>query len=606
VSEAERRLTTIVAADIAGFSSLVGADEEGTLAAQRSHRTELIDPLIKEYHGRIANTAGDSLLVEFPSAVEAVRCSNAVQEGMAERNRDVPIERRIQYRIGINLGDVVAEGDDLLGDGVNVAARLEGLAKPGGICISRMVRDSVRDRLEIALEDMGEVEVKNIARPVRVFRVLAEGEAATAPRRQAPTPRWFVAAAVMLLIAVAGGGAGWWWAQQRDFESANPAKMVYSLPDKPSIAVLRFDNLSNDSNQKYFADGMAEDVITDLSKISGLFVIARNSSFSIKDTQADVRTIASKFGVKYILEGSVRRDGDQVRINAQLIDATTGGHLWAERYDRHLNDIFEVQDEITRQIVAALQIELTETEHQRVASRYTNNLLAYDAYLLAKSFRSDLTKEKNEQARHLLERAVELDPKFAAAYAELAWVHAMAWISQWTKGIAEEVLQAALALAQKAVTLNDTLPEAHARLAWIYLYLGTYEQAIAEARRAIDLDPNYADGYLLLSHILIYAGQPAEGIRVAEAAMPLDPDSMYHSLMHLADGQWMLGQHKEAIANFERSVALRPEFTVGHVFLAAINGHLGLAVKARVAAERVSFLITSSAAGTLAFWADAG
>ena len=323
-AEVTRRLTTIVAVDVAGYSRLMGADETGTLTRLKEHRA-VTDPIVEAHGGRIVGTAGDGLLLEFPSVVEAVASAVEVQNIMGERNADLPDDEKMLYRIGINLGDVLADGDDIFGDGVNVAARIEALAEPGGICISRTVRDNVRDRMDIALDDLGEVEVKNIVRPVRVFRVLAEGEAAS-PVRATFSKRW-LAAAMVVVAGVVAGGLWWWQPWVERVAPADPAKMAFALPDKPSIAVLPFDNLSADKEQEYFSDGVTEDIITDLSKISGLFVVARNSTFTYKGKAVKIRQVGEELGVRYVLEGSVRRSEDKIRITAQLIDAATGGHV---------------------------------------------------------------------------------------------------------------------------------------------------------------------------------------------------------------------------------------------------------------------------------------
>ncbi len=584
MAQAQRRLTTIVVADIAGFSRLVGTDEEGTLTAQRKHRAELIDPLLEQYNGRVANTAGDSLLIEFPSVVEALRCVMAVQEGMAQRNADVPIERRIEYRIGINVGDVVAEGKDLLGDGVNVAARLESLAEPGGIYLSRTARDQVRDRLAVDLEDLGEFEVKNISRPVRVFRVLPEGQEAKAPKKQVSTKWMFSAAAVVVLVLIASGGA-WWWSVQPDLKPADPAKMAFPLPDKPSIAVLPFAHMSDDPKQEYFSDGITEDIITDLSKVSGLFVIARNSSFKFKGKSVDVRDVGRDLGVRYVLEGSVRKATDRIRISAQLIDAATGHHLWAERYDRDLKDVFALQDEIAGMIVKALEVKLTEDEQQRVARRYTDSLEAYDYFLRGRGYRGGHTKEANAQARRLLERATELDPKFAGAYAELSLIRFVEW---WVHRPDEpQVLERAFELAQKAVVLDASLPLAHTNLGWLYLWRKKYDRAIAEGQRAIAIDPNYADGYLFLGEILTFASRPEEAIGLSMKGMRLDPHSLWHYLLHLGHSDYLMGQHEEALANLKRSVTLNPDYPATHLWLAASYIELGREEEARAAVAEV-------------------
>jgi len=421
-----RRLTTIVAADVAEYSRLVREDEEGTLLALRGHRQELFNPLIEKYGGRIANTAGDSLLLEFPSAVEAVRCAMAVQAGLVERNKDVPADKHLTLRIGINIGDVVSEGEDLLGDGVNVAARIEGLADPGGICLSRSTRDQVRDQLDLNLEDMGEVEVKNITRPVRVFKVLADGSVASMAENSSAKPRWLIPtiAAAALFIAVIGGGA-WWWSQQPDFEPADPAKFAYKLPDKPSIAVLPFANLSDDKEQEYFADGMTDDLITDLSKVSGLIVIARNSVFTYKGRNVKVQEIARDLNVTHVLEGSVRRSGNKVRINTQLIDATTSDHLWAERYDGTLEDVFSLQDRLTAKIVEAMVNKLladsTKGRDRKVIPKAYEHFLKGHAALAQMRYHNALVHAR--VARENLEKSLALDPTDARTLASLGWFY---------------------------------------------------------------------------------------------------------------------------------------------------------------------------------------
>ena len=372
-----RRLAAILAADVVGYSRLMGADEAGTLARLRAHRKELIEPSIAACGGRTIKLMGDGALVEFASVVDAVQCAVDIQAGMAGRNAEVPEVRRIAFRIGINFGDVIIEDDDLYGDGVNIAARLEGLAAPGGICISGKVHDEILGKLELGFEDQGEQPVKNIARPVRVYRVVA-GSAAAADGRQASLP-----------------------------------SAPLSLPDKPSIVVLALQNMSADPEQDYFADGIAEDIITDLSKVSGLLVIARNSAFAYKGRAADLRQVCRELGVRHALEGSVRKAGNRVRITTQLIDGTTGGHVWAERYDRELTDIFDVQDEVTREIVAALKVRLTPDERRRVASRGTDDIEAYDWYLRGRELVIRHTRDQVAEGRPLLERAIALDPGFA-------------------------------------------------------------------------------------------------------------------------------------------------------------------------------------------------
>ena len=384
-----RRLAAILAADVAGYSRLIGADEGGTLERLKALRREILDPKIAEHRGRLVKTSGDGLLVDFASAVEAVRCAVAIQAGMADRNRGAPDEARIEFRIGINLGDIIIEDGDIYGDGVNIAARLEGLAEPGAIFVSRAVRDSVRDKLGIELEDLGEKPVKNIARPVRVFRIgRANGKARTA----AP-----------------------------------------AVPDKPSIAVLPFANMSGDAEQEYFSDGISEDLITDLSKVQALFVIARNSSFTYKGRAVKVQEIGRELGVRFVLEGSIRKAGNRVRITAQLVDAQSGGHLWADRFDRELTDIFATQDEVVHKIVEALAVKLSRVEEQDLKRGGTKNLEAYESWLRARQLLGFGTRETIAEAKALHRRALELDPNFTAPHVGLAFAsvsrdHKQVWV----------------------------------------------------------------------------------------------------------------------------------------------------------------------------------
>jgi adenylate cyclase len=582
----ERRLAAILASDVVGYSRLMAADEAGTHAHLKALRRELIDPKIAAHHGRIVKLMGDGALVEFASVVDAVQCAVDIQRAMAERDADVAEDRRIRFRVGVNLGDIIIEDDDIYGDGVNIAARLEGLAEPGGIVVSGTTFDHARNKAQAGFRFLGRLRVKNIPEPVRAYQVLLDPGAVgniidDEPPAARSRWRWpATAAAMVAVIALVSGFGAWLWLWDE------PSMVGFAQANERSIAVLPFDNMSGSAEQEYFSDGISEDIITDLSKISGLLVIARNSSFKFKGQSVDLRQVATDLRVRYVLEGSVRRAGEQLRISAQLIDGNTGAHLWAERYDRPLEEVFAVQDEITGQIVQALHLELTQAERERVMRRYTDDVQAYDAYLLARSLRADLTKESNEAARRLLEGAIKRDPNFAAAYAELSWVHHRAWETDWGD-TPEASRDLALELAQKAVALDDSLAEGHARLAWAYLWRRQFDDAIAEGRRAIALDPNYADGYMLLSHILIYAGEAEEGVEVAIEGMPLDPDSMYHTLMHLADGQRLLGQYEKAIENFNRSVELRSNFAPGYVWLASTYGNLGRQVEAELAAAQV-------------------
>ena len=394
--DGDRRLAAILSADVVGFSRLMGTDESDTLAQLKGHRGELIDPEIATHRGRIVNTAGDSVLAEFASVVDAVQCAVSIQRAIQDRNQGIAEDRRLTLRIGISLGDVIADGDDIFGDGVNVAARLQALAEPGTVCISRSTRDQIRDKLTFTLEDLGEHSVKNIARPVRAFRVALDDAEPTVG------------------------------------DAKSKVEKPLSLPDEPSIAVLPFDNMSGDPEQEYFSDGLAEDVITDLSKISALFVIARNSAFKFKGEAVDVAQVSRELGVRYVLEGSVRKAGQRVRINAQLIDGSTGGHLWAERYDGDAEDVFGIQDEVTGKIVDALKLKLTPDEKERLDRRGTDNVEAHDCCSRGRELARRFKRESNVEARAKFEQALALDPMFVAAYAGLAGTHALDFVNRWS------------------------------------------------------------------------------------------------------------------------------------------------------------------------------
>src|SRR6266581_129379 len=447
----ERKLTAILSADVKGYSRLMGEDEEATIRTLTTYR-QVMTTLIQQHRGRVVDSPGDNLLAEFASAVDAVRCAVDVQHELKVRNAELPDHRKMEFRIGINVGDVIVEGEKLYGDGVNIAARLEGLAEPGGICIAGTVYDQVKNKLALRYEYLGEQEVKNIAEPVRVWRVLLEPEVAVSAveagssrsKVQGPKSKsesykhrsqWAVVAMIGLLL-----GVGTVVAVRERFLPAPSTQHLtpntqpaLAVPDKPSIVVLPFTNMSGDPEQEYFSDGMTEDLITDLSKLSGVFVIARNSVFTYKGKAVEVGEVSRRLGVRYLVEGSVRKAGNRVRINAQLVDATTGGHLWAERYDRELQDIFALQDEVTQKIVFALKIQLTPEEQARFRQAPTNNLDAYDSFLRGQTYFWRYTREANSQARQMFERAIELDPQYAGAYAVLGWTYLVEWLSQWSQ-----------------------------------------------------------------------------------------------------------------------------------------------------------------------------
>ncbi len=522
-----RRLAAIVAADVAGYSRLVGLDEEGVLRALRTHRAEFIDPLIAEHGGRIANTAGDSLLLEFPSAVDALRCALELQAGMEKRNADTPSDRRIRFRIGVNVGDVVSEGDDLLGEGVNIAARLEGVAPAGGICLSRAARDQVRDRMPVDLDDLGEVQVKNIARPVRAFRVQGMGEpddTVIVIRKSAL--RGPLIAAGIVLVVLAGGLAAW-----RPWETPPPAPAPAS-PElaraaTPSIAVLPFANRSDDAGQDHFAAGISEDIATDLSKVGGLRVAASSAAARFAGGGADPRQVAQALAVDHLLEGSVRRAGENVRVTATLIDGATGAQLWAERYDREADDVFAIQSEIAEEVVAELSRTLSEAKLTRVVRRHTPDLRAYDLYIQGRAKRIPPTPENLQAALALFNEAMTIDPAFAGGYAGAAYVRILLYANgDAPDGGGIDNLGAALKLAEEAVRLDPEFGPAWSSLAEAYYRLGRFDDALNAITKAMQAAPS--DSLMRASYgkLLGHIGRGDEGIKQIEIAMRMSPDSL--------------------------------------------------------------------------------
>jgi TolB-like protein/Flp pilus assembly protein TadD len=531
----ERRLAAILAADVVGYSRLMGVNEAGTLAALKSHLKESIDPKISEYGGRIVKLMGDGLLAEFPSVVNAVRCATEVQQGMAERNAGTPEDRRICFRMGINLGDVIVDGDDIYGDGVNVASRLEKLAEPGGVCISSTVRDQVEGKLDIAFEDEGKHEVKNIAKPIHVWRWAPAG---ITPEAIGKTT------------------------------TATPAS------GKPSIAVLSFDNMSGDPEQEYFSDGVTEDIITELSRYPDFLVIARNSTFVYKRKAVDHRQIARDLGVQFVLEGSVRRAGDRVRITAQLVDAATGSHLWAERYDRTLDDIFAVQDEITETIVGALGVTLQQARIRRATRQDPSSLDAYDKTLQAWAHFQRYSKENNSEARRLAEAAIELEPSYARAHAIVAWAHLMDYSSHWVED-PDQALERAYKAARKAVSLDDHNAYAFLGLGASENWLGRHDQAIANSRRALELNPNDADSHAHFANVLVFAGRADDALEELGTAMRLNPHYPGSYLQFLGRAYFTQRRYEKAESAFERAVTVNPGWPWAHLLLAAARAALG-------------------------------
>ncbi|MFQ5973554.1 MAG: adenylate/guanylate cyclase domain-containing protein [Alphaproteobacteria bacterium] len=521
----ERRLAAILAADVVGYSRLMEADEEATVRTLNACR-QVIDGLVADHRGRVFGSAGDSMVAEFPSPVEAVRCAVDIQRELEAHNVDLPEDRRMRLRVGINLGDVIVEGDNLLGDGVNIAARLEMLADAGGICLSGPVFDQIKKQLDLGYEYLGEHEVKNIAEPVRVYRVLTEPEAAgkiigETRRAKQAWKQVALAAAAVVLIGVAAA-VTWLRPWEPTVEPASVERMTFPLPDKPSIAVLPFNNLSGDAGQSHMVDGLTEDITTALSQVSSLFVIARNSSFAYKGKPVKVQRVAEDLGVRYVLEGSVQTSGDQVRITAQLIDALTGNHLWAERYDRNMTELFALQDEITDRIVIALRIKLTEGEEARVHRKHTRSVEAWNLLSRGHEHFHRVNKTDNATARQLFKKAIEVDNGYALAYALLAWTHWFDAFHGWREN-RELSFERASFLAEKARALDDALPDVYALQGAIHLFKREYDEAIEAGEKAVAYNPNHATNTALLAMILHNAGRPKEAIRKFKTAMRLSP-----------------------------------------------------------------------------------
>jgi adenylate cyclase len=536
-----RRLAAILAADVVGYSRLMERNETATHTALTARWKEVLEPLVEQHQGRVFKRTGDGVFVEFGSAVNAVECAAALQGAMKAANEDVPEDQAIVLRVGVNLGDIMVEDSDLFGDGVNIAARLEMLADPGGVAISDSVYQHVHGRVGIDFADGGLHEVKNIERPVHIWTWSPNGRTKATARTivEAPPP----------------------------------------LPARPSIAVLPFDNMSGDPEQGYFADGITEDIITDLSKVSGLFVIARNSSFAYKGQAPDIRKVSRELGVRYVLEGSVRRAANRIRINAQMIDGTTGGHLWAERYDRGIEDIFAVQDEVTRTIVSALKVKLTPSEETRRESRGKVDPEAYDLLVRSRQTMLQLSATTSMESRVMLERVLTIEPGLAAAYARLSIITFAEYVNRWNEATPENLVQA-MALAQKAIELDDTEPQAHISLAIALTWARRLDEAEGSAERAVALDPNSADAHTSLGNIRDFQGRHEDAVALYTRAHRLDPQ-FDMSLHFLGRALLTLGRFDEAEIAFKKRLTLAPRSDMTRFYLACLYGRTGRQEEAR-------------------------
>jgi adenylate cyclase len=559
----ERRLAAILAADVVGYSRLVGKDEEGTLERLRVLRRSLADPKIKEHRGRVVRTIGDGLLVEFASVVDAVRCAVDVQREMALRNAEVPTEQRIEFRIGINLGDIIKDGRDVYGDGVNVAARLEALATPGGICVSRVVRDQVRDKLGFGFDDRGEQYVKNIARPVRIFDVNMTGETMTS------------------IPDVAAG-------------------VSLPLPSKPSIAVLPFHNMSGDPEQEYFGDGMVEEIITALSRIRWLFVIARNSSFAYKGKSVDVKQVGRQLGVRYVLEGSVRKAGNRVRITAQLIEAETGAHLWADRFDGSLEDVFDLQDKVATSVAGVIEPALQAAEVRRSASRPTNDLTAYDLYLRALATYYPITKERLVEALQLLQQAIAIDRHCGPALSLAAMCQMRLVRESWAEE-PEIASREGVHLAREALQVAEDDSSILANAAFVLANFGEDINAMmALVDRALTLNPSFSRGWFLGGVLRLWAGQHDLAIEYAETALRLSPRERTGTPLSLiGEARFFKREFDDAASKLLLSVQENPGYPHSYRVLAACYAHMGRLDEARAIIARLrgitSHLVPSAA-----------
>jgi len=547
----ERRLVAVLAADVAGYSRLMGADEEGTLARLKAVRKTVVDPTITAHRGRIVKTTGDGMLVEFASAVDAARCAAEVQRGMAEQNADVPHDTQIELRIGIHVGDIIIDDADIFGDGVNIAARLEGIAEPGGVCVSDDAQRQIRGKIDIAFEDMGSQTLKNIAEPMRAWRMRLDGS--VPPIAPAKLP--------------------------------SEANQPLALPDKPSIAVLPFQNMSGDPEQEHFCDCLVEDIITTLSKLARLRVIARNSTFVYKGRSLDIRQAAKQLGVRYVLEGSVRKSGNRIRITAQLIDAADGTHLWAERYDRAMDDIFAIQDEITLTLATEMQVKLTEGEQARLHYTTTSNVEAWTYWVLGMShFRKAVTKEDNSQARHYWEKALALDPASASLNAKLSFLHSLdARFGWWDDR--QTAMDKARSYADRALEIDPGNADAYTASSVTLLGQRRYDAAVAAAKKAVQLAPGAADAAELASHVLAASGYPEDAVVLGEKAMSLSPSYPAMLLGALGNAYRLSGRTEQAIAAFQAYHARNPGF--GLTDLVIIYQQTSQPEKARRTAEQL-------------------
>jgi adenylate cyclase len=578
--EVERKLAAILSADVVGYSRLMAEDENETVRRLGAYRTEVTN-LVGEHRGRVVDFTGDNFLAEFPTATDAVECAVEIQRVVSARNAPLPPERKMEFRVGIHMGEVRVEEDRLYGDGVNIAARLEGLAERGGICISATVHDQVRNKLDATYQDLGDQTVKNIPDQVRAYRVEPRAwqpeprvEAPPAKRSRRFRTALLATGAVVLLV-----GVGLWtsWPCPLgllvDALGVSGPPIDPSLPNKPSIVVLPFQNMSDDPKQEYVSDGITEDLTTELSRHPYLFVISRNSAYMYKGKRVTVEQVGRELGVRYVVEGSVRKSNDRLRITAQLIDATTGGHIWSERYDRDLSDIFALQSEISERIQAAVDVEIQEAEAQRLQKKPTESLTALDAYWKGGHHFLRVTREDNEKARRLFERAIELDPSYAMAYATLGSTYMSEFSQGWSSDAT--LLDRAEELARRAIALDPSVPNGHNALAFVHFYRGKSAEALSAAERAIELAPNFDFAHAMRGMVLAQEGRLLEATRSIRQALRLNPRAPTAMLLSVAYVNIAVGRREEALKLLERVRTANPDNVISRVALAVLYEQAG-------------------------------
>ena len=589
----KRKLAAILSADVKGYSRLMSEDEVATVAILKEYR-RIMAELIRQYRGRVVDSPGDNLLADFTSVTDAVQCAMDIQAELKSRNAELPENRRMEFRIGINLGDVIDEGERIYGEGINIASRLEGLSDEGGVCISSSVYNQVKNKLELNYEDIGEQTVKNIPDPIRAYRVRGKNEdtkvrGAKELSGRIKKQQKIAMAALILLVASVAIFIIVKSYQSRLPQPVDTASRLQTTPpmaSKPSIAVLPFKNLSGDPEQEYFSDGITNDIITDLSRFRELLVIASNTSFTYKDKPVNVKDVGLELGVRYVLEGSVQKTGDQVRINAQFIDSTTGNHLWAERYERDLKEIFSVQDEIVQMIVAKLAVKIYSAERSRVMRKPTDNLEAYEYLLRGHYYLLQRTSSGAQKARQMFEKAIALDPQYAYAHVGLGDYYLETVEYGWTE-FSEKALERAFELAQKSLILDQSNASAHTLLGSVFAFKAQYDQSISALQQAIELNPNYAVSYHNLGWVLLWSGRRDDAISALKTAIRLDVNSLQNTRMHLGFAYYLKDRYGDAIRSLEKGVIHRPNFLGYHIALAAAYAQSGRFEDARRSAAKV-------------------